>query len=302
MKFAYLILSYKNFDQLKNLVSAATGDGVRIYIHIDKKVYIDKNLRASIYALGRDIFIVDDRERISVFWGGFSLVDAMILLMRKYLEDNFEADYIHICTDSDGLIRPREEMECFLRSKGLDRNYLTNFKLPSNVWTKGGMGRFIYKWSYDYRSKFGATLSVKIQKIFGVKRKLPHGVEFFGGSSWMSLTHAAIKYIAEHSVENNEIYRFFRFVAVPDESYIHTQLMNSEFRDSVEQNNLRFIKWLPPSPHPCRLTSMDREEWLASGQFIGRKFCPTPLPQKSWRERWIGFCSRMVNYFRRFRY
>ncbi|MFR9603403.1 MAG: beta-1,6-N-acetylglucosaminyltransferase [Rikenellaceae bacterium] len=301
MKFAYLILSYKNFEQLKRFISSIEGDGVRIYIHIDKKVYVSPQLREQLIALGGNISIVDDCDRVSVFWGGFSLVDAMIVTMHSYLSDDFVADYVHICTDSDDLIRPRAEMEQFMISKGLDRNYLTLYALPNEMWRDGGMGRFIYKWSYDYRSKFGAMLSVKIQKILGLRRKLPPTVEFYGGSSWMTLTHAAISYVSQQSVPSNEIFRHFRYVAIPDESYIHTLLMNSSrFRDSVEYNNLRYIKWSPPSPHPQILTPQDRDEWLASGQFIGRKFLPMPLSPKSWHERWGVIRSRVGNYFKHF--
>ncbi len=295
MKFAYLILSYKNFEQLKNFISSVEGKDVRIYIHIDKKVRVDDELKSQIEGIGENITFEDDR--ISVFWGGFSLVDAMIKLMRRYLADDFGADYIHICTDSDRLIRPRSEMESFLKQQGSNRNYLTYYTLPNDMWRDGGMNRFTYKWSYDYRSKFMAMLSVKIQKVCGFKRRLPESVDLYGGSSWMSLTHEAIAYVSERSIESDEIFRFFRYVAIPDESYIHTQLMNSQFKDSVECNNLRFIKWVGVTPHPATLTDADYDEWIASEQFFARKFTPTPLAPKSIYERFWTLRSRFGNYF-----
>jgi hypothetical protein len=68
------------------------------------------------------------------------------------------------------------------------------------------------------------------------------------------------------------VLRFFRFADVAEELMFHTVLLSSPLRDSVVNDDLRYIVWKPGVSHPELLTAADLPELERSGDFFGRKF------------------------------
>ena len=56
--------------------------------------------------------------------------------------------------------------------------------------------------------------------------------------------------------ENPDYVRFFEHVFVPDELFFQTIIMNSELRDTVENDDLRYLDW-SREPAPAVLTRDD---------------------------------------------
>jgi hypothetical protein len=48
--------------------------------------------------------------------------------------------------------------------------------------------------------------------------------------------------------------------------------MNSHYRDSVFNNNFRYIDWSGGGSHPKLLTTEDYEKIIATDNILGRKF------------------------------
>ena len=74
--------------------------------------------------------------------------------------------------------------------------------------------------------------------------------------------------------ENPDYVRFFEHVFVPDELFFQTIVMNSELRDTVENDDLRYLDW-SREPAPVVFTRADLPALLGSGQLFARKFDET---------------------------
>ena len=80
-KHAYLILAHSQFEQLAFLVSLLDHQNNDIFIHVDKKSNFNdsqKNLIESSANLSNVYFT----ERVSVSWGGYSQIEAEMLLFK----------------------------------------------------------------------------------------------------------------------------------------------------------------------------------------------------------------------------
>jgi hypothetical protein len=65
--------------------------------------------------------------------------------------------------------------------------------------------------------------------------------------------------------------RFFRHVLIPDELFFQTIVMNSPLRDSVENENLRYLDW-SREPAPAVLLESDLPALVSSHKLFARKF------------------------------
>jgi hypothetical protein len=74
---------------------------------------------------------------------------------------------------------------------------------------------------------------------------------------------------------------YFRFVHVPDENLFQMLLLASPLRDTLVNEDLRFLHWAGISPPP--ITAADVPEMRASAKLYARKFDmaghPEPMDQ-----------------------
>jgi hypothetical protein len=61
---------------------------------------------------------------------------------------------------------------------------------------------------------------------------------------------------------------------VPDELFFQTIIMNSQLRDTVENDDLRYLDW-SREPAPAVFTAADLPSLLESRQLFARKFDET---------------------------
>ena len=95
MKQAFLIVAHKNFDQLVKLVEYIADEEHHVYLHIDKK---SENLFHQL----RDYFKTYEyvyllEKQISINWGGFSQVQATLLLLESAYKQKY--DFYHLISD-----------------------------------------------------------------------------------------------------------------------------------------------------------------------------------------------------------
>jgi Core-2/I-Branching enzyme len=61
-------------------------------------------------------------------------------------------------------------------------------------------------------------------------------------------------------------------VKIPEEIFFQTVLMNSPFKNQIENDNLRYIIWQSPSRHPEILRKSDFSGCINSKKLFARKF------------------------------
>ncbi|MDR1183019.1 MAG: glycosyltransferase [Bacteroidales bacterium] len=261
MTFAYLILVHKNPGQLLRLVNALNADRVYFFIHVDYK--IDETLFKSIID-GNNIFFCERRKTVN--WGGFSVTEAIMELIREMIVKIGFPDYVHLMSGQDFPIKSNEYIfNYFEKHKGT--NFLEYFPLPSAIWNDG-MKRIQYNWHIDDLGYTKAAESVRTQE--------PHDflpdILPYGGFTWWSFTGECVSHIFNECKQGGKLYEYYRYTLLSDEMLFHTLLMNSKYKNTIVNYNLRKIDWSTGGPHPKLWKMEDIKELLASPRLFARKF------------------------------
>ncbi len=179
VKIAYLVLAHHDPIHLERLVNSIDYQA-HIFIHLDKKTNIDRYINiANIESVN---FIP---ERVKVYWGGISMVKAILNLIKTALASKGNFSHLVLLSGSDYPIKPVSIFYDFLKSNP-DRQFikLTNLNetpLPSekrltNYW-------FMEPFQPFYNDRFFRRV---LQKIFhlGVTKKPLNNVSTAWGSQW----------------------------------------------------------------------------------------------------------------------
>lgn len=271
MKQAILITAYRDFRHLTDLV-CGFDDRFDLFIHIDRKSRVDEEVMRRLQACRQ---VKEVRQVFTVNWGGRHHVDAILWLCRRALEASPSARYFHVISGADLLLKPLDDFVGFFEAHP-GRNFMEYFRLPHANWSGGGLGRleFVHPldrlnlreaWPYAVYRRY---LDRQMRK--GRVRPLPpHPV--YGGSTWWSLTREAVTYICDN-YNRDGWYDRLADTFVPEEMYVQTLLLNSPLKDTVVNDNLRYILW--EARHgsvPAVLDESDVEALCRSGAMFARK-------------------------------
>ena len=284
MKHGFLILLHNNYKQVRKLIGLLDNKNSYIFLHIDKKSNLsDKDVDQFINAahLAHIIFV----DRVSVQWGGYSLVQATLNLLKK--ADEYDLDYYHLISGADLPLKSWKEFDdYFEKRKG------TQFvSYVPEKYQKDLQKRVRYYWLFQeeigspkkaiqqkdiYRIFLLAIQRafVFIQKVLGVdRRKKNRKISFRIGSEWISITREFLSYVV---CKEQWIKETFKDTVCPDEVFMTTLLSNSRFSDKVLENQ-RYIDWGRGNPYVFR--EVDYNELLVCEKMFARKFDETVDPQ-----------------------
>jgi hypothetical protein len=224
VKMAYLVLAHHDPIHLERLVKSIDYNA-HIFIHLDQKTNIDSYIHIA------DMKSVDFiPERIKVYWGGVSMVKAILNLIKTALASKENFSHLVLLSGSDYPIKPVSTFYDFLKSNP-DRQFikLTNLNespLPSekrltNYW-------FMEPFQPFYNDRF---FRLVLQKIFhlGVTKKPLNNVSTAWGSQWWAITPKCAAFILKYLEENPVFINFYKYAHAPDEHFFHTVVANSPF-------------------------------------------------------------------------
>lgn len=272
MKFAYLILCHKNPSQLADLIDTLQDGSNYFFVHVDNKVDIVPFVKKK-YFIPDHVFFCD--ERVKVSWGGFSQIEATMSLIKLLVKTGIKVDYVHLLSGQDFPLKNNSVIKDFFeRHNGL--NFINYFPMPYQNWSgNGGMDRLTYKWLIDESGYERACFLVEAQKQRGMTRIYPSGFDPYGGSQWWSLTDDCVRFIEQNCVSGAPLYDFYRNTYIPDEMFFQTVLVNSFFKKSLCNNNLRYIDWEKGPEYPRVLRFDDFPLLVSSLCLYARKFDDT---------------------------
>src|SRR3954462_5499939 len=107
MRVGYLILTHLNPRLLQRIIQTLSSENTDFFVHVDAKFDIAPFMRA------RAENVVFLRDRISVFWGEFSQVRAILGLIRNALESQRSHDYFVLLSGSDYPLQSKEYIHDF---------------------------------------------------------------------------------------------------------------------------------------------------------------------------------------------
>ncbi len=93
-------------------------------------------------------------------------------------------------------------------------------------------------------------------------------MKIYWGANWFSITNNAAEYVV--SQETKIISVFGRWTRCADELFLQTVLMNSQFKNMITGDNLRYVRFNGSRPYTWQLK--DENELFSSGKLFARKF------------------------------
>ncbi len=241
LKIAYLVFAYKNPRLLQRVISRLSTPNSAFFIHIDQKSDIEqfRSIR------GDNIFFSE--KRIPVYWAEFTGIEAILLLMRQALARAENYDYFVLLSGSDYPLRSADYIHAFLQANrgaefisivkvpapGKPLSRINTLRLPSTKPVRRFMVRAMAKLGLaerDYRNSLGS-------------------MEAYSGNTWWTLSREACQYIVDFVKTHKNVGDFFQNVFAPEESFFHTILGNSEFREKCRRN-LLYEDWSAQGAHP----------------------------------------------------
>ncbi len=261
MKVAHFIMIHRSPQQIERLLKSLNHNDAKFYIHVDKKADITQFLH-----LQKTYPIKFTKNRVSVAWGTYSVVEAMLNgISEIIIDDHF--DYINTLSGQDYPIKKIEDIHQFL-SKNTEKGYI-HFE-TTDEWAES-KDRF-RKYDFGSLNFPGKYALQKFLNLFVFKRTLPNNLKPYGRSQWFTLTPAMCKYVLDYLDAHANVKKFFKLSWGADETLFQTILCNSHFKNYLINDNQRYIDWSEKKANPKVLKIDDTEAITKSNKLFARKF------------------------------
>lgn len=231
-KKAFLILAHNDPQQLSNLIECLPAES-DIFIHLDKKSMIDKsNFDKKVYFI---------KDRINISWGGFSMVNAMMNLLKEASDKNTYSHYIFLSGNDYGIKDKKKINSFFDKNKNIELIRAYSITKSSCTHCHNKVNRIFFMDQILKNRKLDSIYRKIITKIMRIKNKkslIVEGkkLEIFYGSQWFALTDSCVRYIIDYDNKHPEIAEYFKKTFAPDEMFFHTIIFNSPFAQSTIAN------------------------------------------------------------------
>lgn len=244
MKIAYLILAHRNPQLLKRVIKALSCEKCAFFIHIDKK----SSMKEFSCVCGNNVSF--SRERIPVYWGEFSQVQAVLLLLRQALESPQHSDYFVLLQGSDYPLRSGAYIHKFLEeNRGTE--FIDLVKMPAPGKPLSRVNTVRYPSDKPVRRLVSRILA-KLGLAQRDHRKYLGSLAPYSGSACWTLSRDACQYMVQFMERNPHVEKFFQNTSACDESLFHTILGNSAFASQIRRS-LVYTDWSTENSHPATI-------------------------------------------------
>lgn len=280
MNIAYLIISYRNPLHLYRLIHKIISDSSSCFIHIDKKSNIEEFIQ-----LEHDK-VHFSKNRIPVYWGTYSQIEAPLILLQQALEHTDTYDRFVLLSGSDYPLRSKVYIKKFFEDH-IDEEFVNVVSLPNpEGWNP--ISRFENYNPNRAKSIFNSYLVKGLKKFGVIPKKRDYAEKLNGmtpcaGSAYWAISRKAGNYILDFIETHPQEIRFLKNVVIPSETFIQTIIGNSPFK-SKAVGNLTYADWRKGGPNPAwineeHLDLFKSKEFLENGfqesryeYLFGRKF------------------------------
>lgn len=246
MKIAYLIAAHNNPVHLSRLISALSSESASFIIHVDKKSNIDDFLKLNTH----NTYFTN--ERVPVYWGDFSQVEASLIMLRTALSNENIFDRYVLLSGVDYPVKSTAYIEKFFQENS-DREFITLIQMPSDQHRKpiSRLTTFVIRPG----GHSIVMLAKKILKKTGFR--LPNrqykavfaNSQPYGGSAWWAFSRRAVEHIITCISVETKLVNFFKNTICPDEQFFHTIIGNSPYTENA-YNSLTYDDWSTSGASP----------------------------------------------------
>ncbi len=234
----YLVLAYKNPTQLHKLIQALDTGETIFLIHIDSNIAIQPFLNMFKKDNNSRIFFTPKRYHVS--WINFSLLEAILCLIQYYFKLGIRADYFHLISGEDYPTKSNDYIKNFLE-KNQGKSFMHYFTLANEHTREEDINNSkLNRWLNNEKNIICNNIKLKNKNTF---LEQSEQITHYGGSLGWSLHLDCIKYINETCIKKSWLYPLYKNSLFPANMFLHTVIMNSHLKNTVENNNLRYVKW-----------------------------------------------------------
>ena len=272
---AFLLLAHGQPELSRRLLGRLQADWSHAFVHVDAKTPIETF--TSLIPEGPDVTYV--RDRVSVNWGGFSMVRAELNLMKTALAGPYER--LFLISGADYPIKPIEQIGAALEpDQEIIRVDPVTERDGHSVLDRRAYTPFIG----DNKWLAPRTASPRIHRLRAslerrVRRKAPGPV--YRGAQWWCLTRQTAEYLV--GAQDSPQARYFRYTLNPDEMIFQTLLKQSDVSTPIAQDAAarplratlhatHFADFPPGASAPRVLTMSDWGVLRRSDALLARKF------------------------------
>ena len=270
MSVGFIMLVHTALDRAAQVARHWATRGCPVVIHADARVSRHK-YRKLVKSLS-DLDNVRFCTRYRCEWGTWSLVAAAQTASEMMLDSFPDVRHIYHASGSCLPLRPVEDLVAYLE-KHPKTDFIESVTTRDVPWTMGGLDeeRFTLRFPFSWkRNRILFDTYVEFQRRFGLKRRLPDGLNPHLGSQWWCLTRQTLSAIL--SDPRRAAYdRYFKRVWIPDESYFQT--LTRHYSTNIESRSLTLSKFdFQGKPH---IFYDDHMQLLRrSDCFVARKIWP----------------------------
>lgn len=217
---AHLLLCHDAADLVEEKIAALREAGDPVALHVDARAAPVRAHLARAFAGDRGVVFAPPRR---CGWGGWSLVEATIDLMRIGLRAFPDAGHFRLGSADCMPTAPAAEIRAALAPA--DRDWIEAKDFFRSGWIKTGLReeRLIYRHYLNERAHprlfYGM---VRAQRGLGLRRRLPRGLDMRIGSQWWLLRRGAVVSLLALHDARPELARFFRRAWIPDECFLQS--------------------------------------------------------------------------------
>lgn len=179
------------------------------------------------------------KDRVPVYWGDFSQIEATIALVKLALSSSVIYSKLVLISGSCYPIRPMRELEALFNS---DNGYNYIGRIPVDASEKlrwmtehrFHCGGFV-PWQLSSRSAWARLVDRGLRRIYfetvsKIRRPWTSRVRRFHGSQWWALSPECGGYVIERFADE-ETASLYRKSMIPDEQFFHSIVADSVFKE-----------------------------------------------------------------------
>jgi len=280
MKIAYLILAFKNPDQVTRLVGKLNSPGTHFFVHIDRRVN-KANYGQFVNQLGH-FQNVSFIKRHNSDWGRIGCIEAILEGIREIKRLELDYDYLIHLSGQDYPIKSNAVIRNVLQ-ESYGMSFLNHVPIPYtnhtyiddmiNYWhIYLKQYHFIFPKEDMFASSFLNTVWNPIARRVKARPRLPLGYKAHYGSSYWCFTRETVEYINNFTAQHKNFVKWFAYVQFPDEFFMQTILMNSPYATKIININHRYIDFSSRKARPKILTVEDFPKFSQTNNLFARKF------------------------------
>ena len=273
-RHAYLIIAHNQPELLRRLVELLDDERNDIYIHADRKMR-DFDAEALRKVCTRSTLHILP-QRISVHWGGYSIIRVEMELLKAATRQGRYA-YYHLLSGVCLPIKSQDEIHRFFGTNG-GREFVDLWPMKKTTYSRFHYYTVLPEGERNFLTRLLNNAVKGLLMLLGIK--MNRDVDFRYGSQWFSITDGFARYITS---QEEWVDRVFAHSSTCDEVFVPTLLYRSPYASnlSVQRDaegravgNMRFIDWTRGTSirHPYTFTIEDHALLMSVPHLFARKF------------------------------